>query len=77
MKDNNLPIGRMFDAIKKDYKIRTDSELAAKLGVHKPVIAKTRAGRLNVGPNMILRMHEAFGIPVETIRKDLEEVEAP
>lgn len=65
------PINRLLDDIKVKHGLKTDADLCRKIDVFPPVVAKTRSGALPVGPNMILRLHETFDIPVKEIRAAL------
>lgn len=51
--------------------IKNYARLSRALGVAPPVISKHINGELPIGDNMILRLHETFGVPVATIRAAL------
>ena len=51
--------------------IKNYAHLSRALGVAPPVISKHINGELRIGDNMILRLHETFGIPVAKIRTAL------
>lgn len=59
----------LLDAVKYDLKLRNDAELARELKVKPPVISKLRSNKLRVGATVILRIHEAAGMPVKKIRE--------
>lgn len=51
--------------------IKNYAHLSRALGVAPPVISKHINGELPIGDNMILRLHETFGVPVAEIRAAL------
>jgi len=60
---------KLLDTIKERYSIKSDAELSRKLDAPPPTISKIRSGRVNVSADMILRIHETFGMTVKEIRK--------
>jgi plasmid maintenance system antidote protein VapI len=58
----------LFDAIKREFEIKNDSELARKLEVTAPQISKVRARVNRCTDSLILRIHEAFGLTTQEIR---------
>ena len=58
----------LFDTIIADRGYKNDAELARVLSVAPPVISKVRAGKMNVGATLILRIHETLEYPVKDIR---------
>lgn len=63
---------KLLDTVKEKYNVKSDAALSRALGVAPPVLSKIRSDDLPVGPNMILRIHEAFDMPVKEIRAALE-----
>lgn len=57
--------------IMEENGIKNYAHLSRALGVAPPVISKHINGELRIGDNMILRLHETFGVPVATIRAAL------
>lgn len=51
--------------------IKNYAHLSRALGVAPPVVSKHINGELRIGDNMILRLHETFGLPVAKIRAAL------
>lgn len=47
---------------------KNDAHLSHILDVAPPVISKLRHGRLEVGPTLIIKVHEAFGMPISDIK---------
>jgi len=60
---------KLLDEVKKRYEVKNDAELSRKLDVPPPTISKIRSGKVNVSADMILRIHETFGMPVKEIRE--------
>ena len=60
---------KLLDEVKKRYEVKNDAELSRKLDVPPPTISKIRSGKVNVSADMILRIHENFGMPVKEIRE--------
>lgn len=58
----------LLDAIKSAAGIETDAELSRQLGITHQSLSKMRRRHLEIGPSVILRVHEVFGMPVERIR---------
>jgi plasmid maintenance system antidote protein VapI len=46
-----------------------DAVLAKLLGVHPPTISKMRHGHMSLTPSFILKIHEAFDMPVKEIKR--------
>jgi hypothetical protein len=59
----------LFDKLIDDGLITNDRELADKLDVDASNISRIRTRKLPFGRSYILRLHEVFGLPVDTIRK--------
>lgn len=60
---------KLLDTIKERHSIKSDAELSRKLDVPPPTISKIRSGRVSVSADMILRIHETFGMTVKEIRE--------
>lgn len=59
----------VFNAIMREFKIPSDRQLAAVLGVSPPHICKIRQGKLTFGPVMILKTHDATDWPIKRIKE--------
>jgi plasmid maintenance system antidote protein VapI len=59
----------LFDAIKRDFNLKNDAELARALEFTPPQVSKVRAGIIGCTDTVILRIHEVFGLPVAAIRE--------
>lgn len=58
---------KLLDYLLKTYKIKNDRALAHILSISTPTISKIRSGS-TVSSDVILKIHEAFNIPVKKIR---------
>lgn len=59
----------LLDYLRREYKLRSDAALAERLEISQPVISKLRTGRINLTPSIILRIHDAFDIPIAKIKR--------
>lgn len=63
--------GKLFGQIKAAHQLKSDAALSRMLDVVPPQIANMRAGRLNVGPVMIIKIEQTFGLPIRDIKAQL------
>jgi transcriptional regulator with XRE-family HTH domain len=61
--------GKLFDYVMKKQNLKTDSQLAAYLGMSTPNISKIRNGINNVSPGSILTVHDTTGMSIKRIRE--------
>lgn len=59
---------KLLDTLKEKYELKNDAEISRRLEVPPPVISKIRNGKTGVSADVILRIHETFGMPVADIR---------
>jgi len=59
---------KLLDYILKTYRIKNDRSLAHALSLSTATISKIRHGSV-VSPDVILRIHESFNVPVKKIRE--------
>lgn len=64
---------KLFDYIKQNHDIKNDRHLAKSLGVGQPAISRISTGKQKPSAEIILRIHETFGIPVKDIREMVAE----
>lgn len=62
----------LLDHILKAYGLRTDSQICKKAGIAPPHLSKVRARVNPVGPSIMVRLHEAFGISFKEMRQLLQ-----
>lgn len=74
---NNGSIDNLLDHVKNVLDVKRDVHLANKLGISHAVISQLRNDPTrSVGPALILHIHDATGISVNTIR-DLGNLKRP
>jgi DNA-binding transcriptional regulator YdaS (Cro superfamily) len=61
--------GLLFNVLRRELRMGTDAELARHLGAHPTEVSRIRHGRSQVGPKLILSIHEKTGKPVKKIRE--------
>lgn len=59
----------LINYLRREYELRNDAELAKRIGVKPPAISKLRHGTSALTPAIILKIHEAFNMPVKEIRR--------
>lgn len=64
MKNENA----LLDLAAEILKAKNDSQLCRALEVAPPVASKIRHARLPVGASMVVKIHEATGLPVADIK---------
>lgn len=61
--------GHFIDQISRVLQVKNDAALGRALDVPPPVISKIRHGRLDIGPTLLVRIHEATELSIHEIRK--------
>lgn len=59
---------KLLDTIMREYKIKTDAELARHLGISYSSLSKIRNGRLVPGAEYILLVHDVTGWDIKLIK---------
>ena len=59
----------LLDVVIDRLKCRNNSHLAARLGILRQKICHIRAGRVPVGPTIIISIHEETAMPIAEIKK--------
>jgi plasmid maintenance system antidote protein VapI len=59
---------KLIDFLLKEFDIKNDRHLALALGVQPPAISKIRNGHSSITADFILKVHEAFDIPIKDIK---------
>jgi transcriptional regulator with XRE-family HTH domain len=59
---------KLIDGLVKLHGLKNDAALSSKLGVAPPVISKIRNDSLPVGPALLIKIHDAFDMPIKAIR---------
>jgi len=60
---------RLLDTLIERMHLKNDAELCRVLEVQPPIISKIRRRKLNVGPTILLRMHEKSNIPIRELKE--------
>lgn len=66
---NGYSPARLLDWTKIRLGLRTDLELAMRLGVHKVAISQIRSRTIPLGAALLLSIHEESGLPTRELRK--------
>lgn len=67
-KKEYLPPHLLIDTILVQQRLKNDAALCRALEVRPATISKIRNGINRLSPEIVLRLHETFGIPVSDIR---------
>ena len=69
--DNIDASGKLFDALKKHYDLKSDADLARWLDIFapSPTISRIRHGWLDVSDALIIAIHERSGWSIKKIKK--------
>ncbi len=59
---------KLLDELQSRFEIKNDRQLAAKLDVSTPVLSRIRNSKCSVSADMIIRIHEVFGLPIAEIK---------
>jgi plasmid maintenance system antidote protein VapI len=59
----------ILDELQKRFDIPNDRQLSIKLGVAAPVISRLRNGKAKVSAEMMIAIHETFGLPIAEIKE--------
>jgi plasmid maintenance system antidote protein VapI len=66
--DTNYNPSHLFDTLLEKIGLKNYAALAKALDVAPPVISKMRHGQLEIGPTMLISMHEESGLSVKELR---------
>lgn len=58
----------MIDFVIRKMRLKNDAALCRELDITPPVISKIRAGTINLGPVILLRLHEFTGMPTKELK---------
>jgi len=68
MRSQDYHASELLDVARARLGVKSDAKLAAHLGVTAPIISKIRHKLIALGPSMMIRIHEAIGMPMVEIR---------
>src|SRR6476660_2231148 len=60
---------KLLDTLIERMRLKNDAELCRVLEVQPPIISKIRHRKLNVGPTILLRMHEKSNSPIGELKE--------
>jgi DNA-binding XRE family transcriptional regulator len=60
---------KLLDYLQKTYDIKNDRQLALKIGFSTPTLSKIRTGKYKVSADMIIAIHEKFGMTIKDIKR--------
>jgi plasmid maintenance system antidote protein VapI len=60
---------KLLDELQKRFDIKNDRHLAATLGVSTPVMSRIRNSKCSVSADIMIRIHEVFGLPIAKIKR--------
>ncbi len=58
----------ILDVLKEKYDLKNDAAIAKALDIAPPIVSRIRNGKSNVSAEIILKIHETFGMPVADIK---------
>lgn len=59
---------KLFDHLLDVYQLRNDRELARELGTQSGYISRIRNGHMPISANLILAIHDTFGLEIHEIK---------
>jgi plasmid maintenance system antidote protein VapI len=60
---------KLLDTLQKRFKIPNDRQLAARMNISTPVISRIRNGKCAVSADIMIRIHEVFGLSIADIKR--------
>lgn len=64
-----MNVSKLLDTLRDRFQIKSDAALARELDLTPPDVCKLRKGKAELGPRVILSIHEHLGVPVKEIRE--------
>jgi len=61
----------LLDVLKKNYELKNDAEISRKLDVAPPIISRIRNGKCSASAEIIIKIHEVFGMSIADIKSHL------
>lgn len=59
---------KLLDHLKENFGMKNDADIARTLNIAPPIVSRIRNGKSNVSAEIILRIHEAFEMPIKDIK---------
>lgn len=60
---------KLLDYLKEKFDVKNDRQLAIALGISHPSVSRIRNGHKKVSAEMIIAVHEKYGIPIAEIKQ--------
>ena len=70
-KEQIQKVNDLLDLVIEKLGLKNDAALSRALGVAPPVVSKTRSGDLGATPTLLVRIHDASGMPFTDMREKL------
>lgn len=60
---------KLLDYLKETFNIKNDRQLAIQLEISHPTISRIRTGHKKVSAEVIITVHEKYGMPIAQIKE--------
>ncbi len=60
---------KLLDHIKATYGVKNDRQFANAIDISTPVISRIRNGKSGVSAEIMIKIHEIYGMPIADIKK--------
>ena len=60
---------KLLDYLKETFNVKNDRQLAMEMGISHPTISRIRRGHKKASAEVIIAVHEKYGIPIAEIKE--------
>jgi transcriptional regulator with XRE-family HTH domain len=60
---------KLLDHLKEKFNVKNDRQLAIEMGISHPTISRIRRGHKKASAEVIIAVHEKYGIPIAEIKQ--------
>lgn len=60
---------KLLDHLKETFNVKNDRQLAIEIGISHPTISRIRCGHKKASAELIIAVHEKYGIPIAEIKQ--------
>ncbi len=60
---------KLLDYLKETFNVKNDRQLALEMGISHPTISRIRRGHKKASAEVIIAVHEKYGIPIAEIKE--------
>lgn len=60
---------KLLDHLKEKFNVKNDRQLAIEIGISHPTISRIRCGHKKASAELIIAVHEKYGIPIAEIKQ--------